>query len=115
MPDGAQPRPRGGLTLVVEPMSNGEHPYSGGVQLEDSAEDCRLLLVDPPGHALAYAVWTEHLDVVVPVDLAAGDVEGLGLSKHGVVGALACFLPLHLRGEVGEREHDFVHRAIEGA
>src|SRR2546422_2598884 len=39
----------------------------------------------------------------------------LRLPEHGVVRALRGLLPLHLRGEVREREHDLVHRAVERA
>src|SRR2546422_6893081 len=39
----------------------------------------------------------------------------LRLPEQGVVRALPGLLPLHLRGEVGQREHDLVHRAVERA
>src|SRR5881628_3769902 len=53
--------------------------------------------------------------IVVAVNPAAGHVERLRLPEHGVVRALPGLLPLHLRGEVGQREHDLVHGAVERA
>src|SRR2546427_8804043 len=35
------------------------------------------------------------------------------LAKHRIVGSLARLLAFHFRSEVGQREHDFVHRALE--
>ena len=42
-------------------------------------------------------------------------MKSLGLPEQGVIGALAGLLPLHLGGEVGQREHNLVRRTVERA
>ena len=55
------------------------------------------------------------LDVVVPEDAAAGDVAGPRLAEHGVRGALARLVALHLVGEAGDAHHELVGRGVERA
>ena len=93
--------------LVVQPVGDSEHPDPVRVQLEDAPDDGRLRYVDRASDAGGAT------DVLVPIDLAARDLQRLRLAKHRIVGSLARLLAFHFRSEVGQREHDFVHRALE--
>ena len=55
----------------------------------------------------------EDLDVVVAEHAPAGDVAGLRLPLHRVVGALPRLLALELVGERRQRQHDLVGGGVE--
>jgi hypothetical protein len=106
--------------LSRERLGDAHQPLPVGAELEDPAYHGRLRLVDATDDMVAARLAVragrrEHLDVVVAVDEAAGDLTALGLAPDRVVGPLARLLPLHLGREVREREHHLVHRRVERA
>ena len=53
-------------------------------------------------------------DIIVSENLVTGDVQRLGLTKHGVMGALTCLLPLKLCRKVGKPADHLVRGVVEG-
>ena len=106
-----------GQKILASEMYETKASATGGIESvkKNAPDDSRLVRVDPPRDAGPRTVRPKDFDVVVAVDLAARDLEGLRLPQHRVVRPLTRLLALHLRGEVGQRQHYLVHRVVERA
>src|SRR5207247_6914978 len=83
LPNAARrPAPTAGRcdVLAVQPMRDSEHPDPVRIQLEDAADDCRLRYVDSSSDARGAT------DILVPVHLAARNLQRLRLTEHPIVG-----------------------------
>jgi hypothetical protein len=97
----------------VQRSCDADEALAGGAGFEGATNHGGLGVVDLAPHVGALASITEHLHIAVPVHDAARDVAGERLPPERLMRPLPRFLPLHLGGEVGQREHDLVHGRVE--
>jgi hypothetical protein len=111
---GRRPRRAAGAAeaLGVERLGETLEAMAGGDALEDPAHEGRLGRLDHAAHMEPLTVLATNLDVLVPVDLAAGDVPAFDLPPERVARPLAGLLSMHVVDERDRMDHELVGRAV---
>lgn len=101
--------------ILVERLRDAREAGALGGRGEDPPDDRRLLGVDLADDVRALARGVDDLQIVVPVDLVAGDVAGARLPRERVIIPLARLLALHLVGEAADAHHELLGRRHQRA
>ena len=109
---------RGGDAVRGQPLGDAREPAALRDLLEDAPDGGRFrwddFALDMVADHLPVGADRRDLPVPVSVDQAAGHVPPTRLPLHRVAGPHLRPLAFHLAGEGRQREHDLVHRAVEG-